>query len=162
MKFTRDNRNSFLRLTAGWSALWLYVAACSPVGLGLAALAGSLDSRHQIFLGAGECGGRLVLHHGNGCAQHQHGLIARALTLFAQPASPSEPDHILQFSSSDNFKSQAETSAPQPNPGELPFGGGLGAFLAHAPEAFVLGVAVHPPPDVSGAQLGLRTTVLLI
>jgi hypothetical protein len=160
MNFTRNKGSHWSRLSAGWCALLLYAGACSPLGLGLAALAGSLDPNHQLLIGTGERGGRLVLHHGSRCASHHHGLAARALTLFAQPANAANPDHILQFSSADTLKGQSQTSAPQPDSRDvlLVFHGG--EFLAHTPKVFASGISL--PPQVDAARLCLRSTVLLI
>lgn len=160
MNFRQTKGSNWLRLAAGWWALLLYACACSPLGLGLAALAGPLDPNHQLLLGAGERVARVVLHHGSPCATHHHGLAARALTLFAQPANAANPDHVLQFSSSDAIKGESETSARQsdPRPTLLVFQGG--EFPAHAPKAFAAGIS--PPPHVDAARLCLRSTVLLI
>ena len=160
MNFTRNKGSNWSRLTTGWCALLLYAGACSPPGLGLAALVGALDPNHQLLIGAGERGGRLVLHHGIHCAPHHHGLAARALTLLAQPASAANPDHILQFSSADTLKGQSQTSARQPESRciLLVFHGG--EFLAHAPKALASGISL--PPRVDAARLCLRSTVLLI
>jgi len=137
--------------------LLLFSGVCSPVGLGFAALAGSLDSNHQLLIGAGEHGDRLVLHHGSFCASHHHGLAARALTVFAQPANAADPDHILQFSSADTLKGQSQNSAPQPDSRYV-----LLVFLAHIPEVFASDISLNSPHRVDTARLCLRSTVLLI
>jgi hypothetical protein len=162
MNFTRNKGSNWPRLTAGWCALLLYAGACSPLGLGLAALAGSLDPNHQLLIGAGERTGRLVLHHGSSGASHHHGLVARALKLFAQPANAANPDHILQFSSPDTLKGQSQASAPQPDSRYvlLVFPGG--EFFAHTPKVFASGIPPGSPPELDAARLCLRSTVLLI
>ncbi len=159
---TRNQRSPWFRLTAGWCALLLYAGACSPLGLGLAALTGSLDPNHQLQIGTGERSVRLVLHHGSRCASHHHGLAARALTLFAQRTNPANPDHILQFSSADVLKSQSQASGPQPVSRSvlLVFTGGR--FLAHTPAVPASGISPDSPPHVNAARLCLRSTVLLI
>jgi hypothetical protein len=162
VKSTRNKGSNWSRLTAGWCAVFVYAGACSPLGLGLAALAGSLDPNHQLLIGAGERGSRLVLHHASRGASHHHGLAARALMLFAQPLNTGNPDHILQFSSADTLKGQSKTSAPQPDSRVvlLVFHGG--EFLAHKPKVVASGASPGLPPEVDAARLCLRSTVLLI
>jgi hypothetical protein len=162
MNFTANKGSNWARLIIGWCALLLYAGACSPLGLGLAALAGSLDPNHQLLIGGHEPGVRLVLHHGSRWTSHHHGLAARALTLFAQPANAANRDHILQFSSADTLKGRSQTSAPQPDPGYalLLFHGG--EFLSHPPQVFASGISPGSPPEVDAARLCLRSTVLLI
>ena len=162
MNFTRNKGSSWCRLTAGWCVLLLFASACSPLGLGLAALAGSLDPNHQLLFGAGEPGMRLVLHHGSRCESHHHGLAARALTIFTQPASAANPDHILQFGSAETLKGPSQTSAPRPGSGYVlqVFHGG--EFLAHTPKAFASGTSPGFAPQVDAARRCLRSTVLLI
>jgi hypothetical protein len=162
MNFTANKGSNWARLTVGWCALLLYSGACTPLGLELAALAGSLDPNHQLMIGGREPGVRLVLHHASRCVSHHHGLAARALTLFAQPANAANPDHILQFCSADTLKGQSQTFAPQPDLryGLLVFHGG--GFLPHTPKVFALGISLGSPPEVDAVRLSLRSTVLLI
>jgi hypothetical protein len=101
-------------LVAGWSALLIYSAACSPVGLGLAAMAGSFDASHRVVLAASERGGRVVLQHGARCVQHRHGMMAKALTAFARPGNTADSDHVLQFNSTYTLKFQGESTTPRP------------------------------------------------
>lgn len=160
MVFTRNQGSNWSRVTAGWCTLLLFASACSPLGLGLSALAGSLDPNHQLLLGAGERGSRLVLHHAGRSASHHHGLAARALTLFAQPPNAANTDHILQFSCPDTLKSQSQSSAPDSRYILLVSHGG--EFSAHTPEVFVGGISPGSQPQVDAARLCLRSTVLLI
>ena len=152
--------SNWVRLSVGWCALLLYAGACSQLGLGLAALAGSLDPNHQLLIGGGEPGVRLVLHHGSG-ASHHHGLAARALTLFAQPANAATPDHLLQFCSTDTLKGQSQTSAPQPD-SRYALRVFHGAFLPPTPKGFASVNSLGFPPEVDAARRCLRSTVLLI
>jgi hypothetical protein len=158
----RANKGShWARLTVGWCALLLYAGTCSPLGLGLATLAGSLDPNHQLLIGGRECG-RLVLHHGSRWVSHHHGLAARALTLFAQPANAANPDHILQFCCADTLKGQSQTFAPQHDSryGLLVFHGG--EFLPHTPKVSASAISLGSPPALETPLLCLRSTVLLI
>ena len=162
MNFTANKGSRWARLTVGWCALLLYTSACSPLGPGLAGLAGSLDPNHQLLIGAGEPGVRLVLHHRSRCASHHHGLSARALTLFAQKSvNADNPDHILQFCSADTLKGQSQNSAPPPNWRNhlLAFPGG--EFIQHTPKVLAAGISLSPP-ELGAARLYQRSTVLLI
>ena len=71
------------------------------------AILGSLDQDHHAWFQPGADGLRLVLHHEGNCAQHEHHGVARALTIFAQPASATDPDHVLQFASGDCVRSES-------------------------------------------------------
>ena len=162
VKFTRTIGSNWPRLAAGWCALLLYAGACSPLGAELAALAGSLDPNHQLLISVGQRGVRLVLHHGSRCVSHHHGLAARALTFFAQPAKAANPDHILQFSSVDTLKGQSRISASQPDSRSVVLVFHGGEFLAHTPKVPATGISQGSPPEVDATRLSLRSTVLLI
>jgi len=149
-------------LTAGCFVLALYLAACSPAGLGLAALLGSFDPSHQVQVHAGERGLAVVLHHGGNCAGHRHGVVARALTCFAQPASAADPDHVIQFSAADSLSRKAQISLP-------PLAGSAQPALALVEKNFSVSAPFvarladpRPPPGGGEALRCLRSTVLLI
>jgi hypothetical protein len=161
MIFKRNEGINWCRVTSGWCVLLLYAGACSPLGLGLAMVIGSLDPNHQILNGTAECGGSLVLHHANRSMPHHHGFAARALTLFAQPAKNANPDHILQFSSPDTLKSQSRTPAPQPDSRPVLLVLHSGEFFARAPKVFASGISLSPP-EADVARFCKRSTVLLI
>jgi hypothetical protein len=162
MNLLRNKGRNWSAITTGWCVLFLYAGACSPLGLGLAALTGSLDPNHQVLIGAGERASRLVLHHGSHGGAHHHGLAARALMIFAQPANAANADHILQFSSADTLKGQSQTSAPQPDSRYALLKLHGGGFLAHTCEVFVSDISFGFPPREGLARLCLRSTVLLI
>ena len=162
MNFTRNKGSNWSRLTSGWCALLVYTGACSPLGLGLGALVGSLDPNHQLLIGAGNRGGRLILHHGSRSGSHHHGFAARALMLFAQPPNAANPDHILQFSSADTLKGESRTSAPQPGSRYVFLSFHGGDILAYSPKVFASLISPASPPQVEVARLCLRSTVLLI
>jgi len=165
MNLTQNNQNRFLRLVAGWCGMVFYVGACSPVGLGLAALVGSLACDHQLQVHPGAQGLQLLLHHGANCVVHHHGLAARALMVFAQPSGPTTSDHVLEFSSADNFKSESETSLSKSKPSQQAlFYWGWDGSRHSVPVIAVIGspISVLPSPDESAAQLCLRSTILLI
>lgn len=162
MNFTRNTGSRWFRLTAGWCALWLYVGACSPLGLGMAALTGSLDPNHQLLIGASGRGGRLVLHHGSRCGLHHHGLAAHALTLFARPLGSTNPDHILQFCSADTLKGESQSSSQKPDTRcvfLLFLGGNL---ISDTPKVLASGIPLDASTRIHVTRLCLRSTVLLI
>jgi hypothetical protein len=151
-----------LCLVGGWGALVLYLAIYAPAGMGLAALVGSFDSNHQVQMRSVERGLALVLHHGRNCAEHRHGVVARALTCLAQPASATDPDHVIQFAATDTLARTGQIALP-------PLWGFEGPSLVLTEVVQVscadnaLGFArPRPPPGECGLACCLRTTILLI
>jgi hypothetical protein len=162
MNTKHNSARMLLRLTAGWSAVLLYVAAACPLGLSLATLLGSLDPSHQVLVAAGEHGGRLVFHHGSAGDVHQHSAMARTLTFFAQAAGAGDPDHVLQFASADSVTSKDDST-------RLRHSASLAAIHAGSAAAqfspLPLPLPRHrlrPSMDKGGALRCSRTTVLLI
>jgi len=159
--YPHKNRNA-LRILAGWCGLLLYAGAFSPIGMGVVALFGTIDPDHHAILQPGNNGMRLVLRHVGNCSGHQHGTVARALTMFAQPASRTDPDHVLQFSSATGFPHDSQlvvSAASQLEPIAVRFAESF-SFIAVQPVQFRL--SPHPPPGDHGRLLSLRSTVLLI
>lgn len=154
--------NNLLRLLAGWCGLLLYVGAFSPIGMGVTALLGAIDPDHQALFQPGAGGTRLVLHHEGKCSEHHHHAIARALTVFSQPASATDPDHVLQFSSASSFTRNFQIIVSAANQSE-PI-----AVAFAEPVSFVANRPIHalppsrPPPGDVEKLLCLRSTVLLI
>jgi hypothetical protein len=151
-----------LRLLAGWCGLLLYVGALSPIGMGAVALLGAIDPDHQVLFQAGAEGARLTLHHEARCTGHHHGAVARVLTLFAQPPSNSNPDHVLQFGAAAGVKRDSQVMLPSANQSGftvIVFAEPV-AVCVHRP--FLFSAAPRPPPDEYGQLLALRSTVLLI
>jgi hypothetical protein len=93
----------FGRQVAAAFGLLFYLVALSPIGMATVALLGALDSDHQALFKPSVDGLSLVLHHPAKCVPHQHHAIARTLTLFSQPASPTNPDHVVRFASSERL-----------------------------------------------------------
>ena len=153
---------SATRLVAGWGALLLYVGAVSRLGLALAALVGSFDPDHQALVQNEMGSTRLILHHEQKCAAHHHGLVARALTVFAEPARAGQPDHVLQFRAATMISHPTQLSAPAPTTYQPPVAA-LIQMIARSPndDSPAL-VPTHPPPHPSGQPLCRRSTVLLI
>ena len=156
------SKRRLLCLVAGWGVLVLYLAVYAPAGLGLAALVGSFDSSHQVQMSSGERGLALVLHHGRNCAGHRHGVIARALTCFAQPATATDPDHVIQFGDADTLSRKAQIAVPSLEGSES-----LAPVLTEvvldscADNARSL-APPHPPPSECRPVCCLRSTILLI
>jgi len=149
-------------LVAGWCALLLYAGAVSPLGLEVAVLIGAFDRTHHVSLCAGARGVQLVLHHDGNSATHKHGTVARVLTCFAQPASAVDPDHVIQFTTSDNIRQTAQLAAPRPAIFEQPDFAPVGTGFCEAEKVpFSLG-SFHPPPKAHAQLRCLRSTVLLI
>jgi hypothetical protein len=140
----------------------LYAGAFSPLGLEATALVGLLDSTHQVNLGAGAQGPQLVLHHDHGCARHRHGLLARGLVAFARPAAATNPDHVIQFSASDNTLQASKLTTPRPAIQEQPDSALTELILRGAAELWLSFCGFHPPPDEQGQRRCHRSTVLLI
>jgi len=166
LKSARSGRSDFrhlaLRLVAGWIALLSYAWCFTPVGLGMAALTGSMDPNHQLRVCAGPWGMNLVLHHGTNCVPHHHGALARALTLFAEPASPTAPDHVIQFGTADGLSRKADITPPQ-TPKSEPLIVALNLTPVCLPkEQPPIVVSGHPPPSQQEQALCLRSTVLRI
>lgn len=154
--------HSHLRLLAGWWVLLIYLGAFSPLGVGGAGLLGLFDSDHEVVLQAGMDKMRVVLHHRGDCPPHQHGPLARTLTLFAQPASATDPDHVLQFGATLSLLKKSEPVAPFTPGGEETITTGAKTARLFALATYHLTPSVHPPPDIPVRLLCLRSTVLLV
>lgn len=159
---TGQKKPQALLLVAGWLALALFFLDYSPVGIFAAALAGSFDSTHEARVQSGEHGLQLVLHHGHGCIGHHHGMVARTLTFFAQPAMAGNPDHIIQFGSADNFSNPTQMLPASPALAGLPFPALAEISVAVPNSALAVSEAPRPPPYECGRLACLRSTVFLI
>jgi hypothetical protein len=151
-----------LCLAAGWLVLALYFLDYSPVGICAATFAGSFDSTHEVRVQSGEHGLQLVLHHNHGCAGHHHGVIARTLTLFAQPAMTANPDHFIQLGSADSFSSQTQMLQPTLAQAGLPVPAPNEISIVVPNSALAASEAPRPPPNECGQLVCLRSTVFLI
>ena len=149
-------------LVAGWLVLALFFLDYSPAGVFATALAGSFDSTHEARVQPGEHGLQLVLHHNHGCAGHHHGVIARTLTLFAQPATAANPDHFIQLGSADSFSSQTQMLQPTLAQAGLPVPAPNEISIVVPNSALAASEAPRPPPNERGQLVCLRSTVFLI
>jgi len=124
--------------------------------------AGSLDSSHEARLQSGEQGLQLVLHHNHGCGGHHHGVMAKALTFFAKPATAGNPDHVIQFSSTNNFCSQTQLLSPTLTQMELPAPDTIEFSIAFSNPNLTVSTSPRPPPHECELLACLRSTVFLI
>lgn len=157
-----QKKPSALLSVAGWLVLALYFLDYSPVGIFAAALAGSFDSTHEARVESGEHGLELVLHHTHGCIGHHHGMVARTLTLFAQPATAGNPDHVIQFGSANHFSSPTQMLPSSLALAGLPLPALAEISVAVPNSALVVSEAPRPPPYECGQLTCLRSTVILI
>lgn len=150
------------RLLAGWFGLLLYAGAFSPIGMGAVALLGAIDPDHHVRFQADAEGARLVLHHEARFSGHHHGTVARVLTVFAQPASATDPDHVLQFSSATGVKQDPQTQLPAANQTGFKVVVFTEPATRFAIRPFHFAAPPCSPPDAGGQPPALRSTVLLI
>lgn len=162
METLHRTSNNIFRLLAGWCALLLYVCVFSPLGMGAVALLGTIDPDHHALFQPGTGGMRLVLHHEGNCSEHHHGAVARALALFAQPASETDPDHVVQFAGSDGFWRETQLIVAGENSCDQPVILPIENLPSFTIQLLALLPPRAPPPDTVGNLLGLRSTVLLI
>jgi hypothetical protein len=84
------------------------------------------------------------------------------LTLFAQQASATDPDHVLQFSAAESYRHGAQLAAPSPTALAQPVFTPIEATFCspHGPQPS--SVPPHPPPDEGGRLVRLRSIQLLV
>lgn len=162
MKTSLHKNRPACRTFSGWLGLLLYLGAVSPLGFAVTAFVGKLDPDHHIQFQPGANGMRLVLHHEGNCAGHHHGAVARVLTVFAQPASATDPDHVIQFGTANGLTRQAQFSPPLPVGGEQTIFAPAEIILLVCTSLEERDVLPRPPPREHEALLCLRSTVLLI
>ena len=162
MNFTGTQRSKAIRLIIGWCALVLYAGDFTSLGLGVAAVAGSLDRSHHVAVHGSGQALELVLQHGRNCAGHHHGVVARALTLLARPASATDPDHVIQFNPPDSYSRPAQLLAPALASLAPPDLALLESSFPLPRENLLSSRPTHSPPAGGGPLLYLRSTLLLI
>lgn len=98
--------------------LLLQLAICSPLLPLTTALAAWMDGDHSVCFVARPGEVHLELRHARGASPlepiHHHGAATRALLVFSEPASSSDPDHILEFASEQLYSSETRASLRQP------------------------------------------------
>ena len=142
--------------------LSVYLSLSSPFGAEIAAVLGSLDRDHRLILQAGDEGIRVVLHHDHCSAAHHHGPVARTLALFANPASATDPDHVLQFSTATSLARGTQSSPTAPETVKQYALPNLEAIACSQRDDFFASVPMHAPPVGGGLLACLHSTVLLI
>jgi hypothetical protein len=96
----------------------LQLAICSPLLPLATAMAAWMDGDHSVCFVARPGEVHLELRHARGTGplapMHHHGATTRALLVFSEPASPSDPDHILEFASGQLFSRETRASLRGP------------------------------------------------
>src|SRR5205809_2671072 len=95
-------RRQTIRLLGGIALLFFHLITATPFTPVLTALLGAADRSHNAIVQSTNHGYQVVLRHE--CvnwATHRHGLIARALTVFAQRTTATRSDHVVQFANTD-------------------------------------------------------------
>jgi hypothetical protein len=162
VKVNQRKNNIRLRLLAGWCGLLFYLGAFSPLGVGAVALLGSIDPDHQAVLQPTGDGMRLVLHHQGNCVSHHHRVVAQALTLFAQSASATDPDHVVQFADGNGFWHSAQLIVSGEALCELPLFDWIESTSSWAQQSICSLPPPAPPPENGGNLFNVRSSVLLI
>ena len=93
----------------GILCLFVQLALCSPALPLVTAFAAWMDGGHSVLFVAGVDEIRLELRHDSKTLEavsppgpaHHHGRVLQAMMVFAEPASSSDPDHILAFASTE-------------------------------------------------------------
>jgi len=162
MKQRSHHNSTVLRLLAGWCGVLLYMGAFSPIGMGVAAILGTIDPDHHAILQPGSDGMRLVLHHQGKCSEHKHHAVARALSFFAQPASENNPDHVVQFGAGNGvWRNSQLVVLSEDSVDQSAAVVELCVFTARVQPTRLL-PPPGPPPDIVGNLLNVRSTVFLI
>lgn len=162
MKPGSTKSNTLVRLVVGWWILLFYIGAFSPIGMLTGAILGTLDPDHHALIQPGVDGIRLVLHHEGSCATHKHHGMARALTIFAQPASAIDPDHVVQFAGGNSILTSeakivcGEDAVDDHHVTQFDYPLHQACLVARSLPS------TGPPPDTVGNLLNVRFTVLLI
>jgi len=162
---TPSRRPQTFRPLGGGCLVLLYLLSVTPFTLALTALLATSDRSHHVAIQQTAIGLQLVLRHD--CVNlgtHRHGMIARALTLFAQrTTTSSQSDHVIQFRVVDTMQQPSEPIIASALELQL-----LAALIPCdaglcAPEmTFSLVNLPRPPPVTSGLLLILRSTVLVV
>ena len=89
-------------------------------------------------------------------------MVARTLTLFAQPATAGSPDHVIQFGTADVSSSPTRILPPSPAQAGLPVPV-LNEFSVTLPNPALTEAQAPPAPPLEfGRHACLRSTVILI
>jgi hypothetical protein len=109
------HRPKTLRAMGAAGVMLLYLATATPLAPAVTVLLAEADCSHHVAVERSASGLQVVLRHD--CPSpptHRHTLIARALTAFARPASPSQPDHVIRFGTLDAARKTAPLALEPP------------------------------------------------
>ena len=148
----------------GFCLLWLYLVFATPLAPVVFSLLAGLDRSHRVVLQQTSLGVQVVLRHD--CSEspvHRHGMLARALTVFAHRTTAPQADHVIQFRSTETaLQTPVLETAPAPILPDAEGMAGDASLLYLADTSFVPAVLSRPPPAGNGLLLLVRSTVLLI
>ncbi len=82
--------------------------------------------------------------------------------MFAQPASATDPDHVVQFSSASSFMWESQPAIPVVSQTEASAIGFAEPISLVIPKADTFVPPPRPPPDIVANLLNIRSTVFLI
>jgi hypothetical protein len=144
--------------------LLLYLFTATPLAPVMFSLLAEADRSHHVAIQQTSQGLQVVLRHDrSGSASHRHGMVARALTVFAQRTAGAQSDHVIQFGSTDTVRrapAVVAESAPEPSVSDTDV---ACEFLAHSFDGTFEAAAIpRPPPVRHGLLLTVLSVVLLI
>lgn len=155
---------SAARRTRASLLMLLYLLALTPVTAELTALIGATDRSHHVTVQQTDTGIQVVLQHD--ClsrTMHQHGLVARALTLIAQRPAAGHPDHVIQFAYGIGVQANATILLALERGATLASVLSLhGSFTESSPFHTLRSVPSGLSVGAAPFLLSLRSTVLLI
>lgn len=158
----RDSQR--MRLRTGCCLLLLFVLTSTPVAPVFTGFLGALDPNHHVLIRQTAHGLQVVLRHD--CfhlPSHHHGLIARALTAFARPATARNPDHVIQFGSTENVQRTPAMAITPALQAQVVDGVPVSVAWFAAPRTASFPAAFpRPPPRAGEFALTLRSTVLIL
>ena len=150
-------------LVSGSCLLLLYLVTATPLAPVAIALLAGMDRSHHVALRQTTQGRQVVLRHDCPTSPSpRHGMLARALTVFAQEAAAPQSDHVIQVGAMDTAQ-QAPALEIEPASNSDPDASIEGDSELHAPGmTFEIAAFPRPPPVPSGLLLTIRSTVFLI
>ena len=164
MRPTLLRTRRFPGLPAGGCLLLLYLFGGTPLAPVVFSVFAGIDRSHHVAIRRTGSGIQILLRHDQADSpSHRHGMIARALTVFAQRTPGPPADHVIPFGFTDIVQ---QTPALQIEPASnLPDPTGVASndsVFSLADQTFAPATAPRPPPATLGHILLVRSTVLLI
>ncbi len=151
-------------LVGGCCLLFLYFVTATPLAPVLYTLLAELDRSHHVAIHQTTQGLQVVLQHGGlNTATHHHGMVARALTVFARHTTARQSDHVIQFGAMDAAQRTSVLAIEPASNSPDPEGNVAGYPVVHAAAVtWELAASPRPPPVQCGLLLTVRSTVLRI